>query len=142
MRVCVSQTSVVGVKQRADFAATGQWEVETERREGQRETRVFDAVIVCTGHFTQPHLPLSDFPGTRNHHMSFIIFSIVVSHLRETHSCSTDITQNNRHIIYMQPLYIIFTFRIPSQVLRALKADISTAGITATLRVCRGKEWW
>ena len=23
-----------------------------------------------------------------------------------------------------------------------MKADISTAGITATLRVCRGNEWW
>ncbi|XP_059196507.1 flavin-containing monooxygenase 5-like [Centropristis striata] len=57
------ETSVVSVRQTADFAATGQWEVETERREGQRETRVFDAVMVCTGHFTQPHLPLRDFPG-------------------------------------------------------------------------------
>ncbi|XP_059196509.1 flavin-containing monooxygenase 5-like [Centropristis striata] len=57
------QTSVVSVRQTADFAATGQWEVESERREGQRETRVFDAVMVCTGHFTQPHLPLRDFPG-------------------------------------------------------------------------------
>ncbi|KAM3619225.1 uncharacterized protein V6R79_004780 [Siganus canaliculatus] len=27
------------------------------------ETHVFDAVIVATGHFTQPHLPLTDFPG-------------------------------------------------------------------------------
>uniref|UniRef100_UPI0037E971D4 flavin-containing monooxygenase 5-like n=1 Tax=Semicossyphus pulcher TaxID=241346 RepID=UPI0037E971D4 len=57
------QTAVVSVRQAADFAATGQWEVETERREGQRETHVFDAVIVSTGHFTQPHLPLTDFPG-------------------------------------------------------------------------------
>uniref|UniRef100_UPI0037E9BDD0 flavin-containing monooxygenase 5-like n=1 Tax=Semicossyphus pulcher TaxID=241346 RepID=UPI0037E9BDD0 len=57
------QTAVVSVRQAADFAATGQWEVETERREGQRETRVFDAIIVSTGHFTQPHLPLTDFPG-------------------------------------------------------------------------------
>ncbi|KAE8294576.1 Dimethylaniline monooxygenase [N-oxide-forming] 5 [Larimichthys crocea] len=57
------QTTVVSVRQTLDFAATGQWEVETETRDGQRETRVFDAVIVCTGHFTQPHLPLGDFPG-------------------------------------------------------------------------------
>uniref|UniRef100_A0A4W5P0D3 Flavin-containing monooxygenase n=1 Tax=Hucho hucho TaxID=62062 RepID=A0A4W5P0D3_9TELE len=27
------------------------------------ETQVFDAVMVCTGHFTQSHLPLNDFPG-------------------------------------------------------------------------------
>ncbi|XP_041791064.1 flavin-containing monooxygenase 5-like [Chelmon rostratus] len=57
------QTTVVSVKHRTDFAATGQWEVETENREGQRDTHVFDAVLVCTGHFTRPHLPLKDFPG-------------------------------------------------------------------------------
>ncbi|XP_070765277.1 flavin-containing monooxygenase 5-like [Enoplosus armatus] len=57
------QTSVISVRQRSDFAATGQWEVETESKEGQRKTHVFDAVIVCTGHFTEPHLPLKDFPG-------------------------------------------------------------------------------
>ncbi|KAM7011994.1 uncharacterized protein LKV04_022432 [Tautogolabrus adspersus] len=57
------QMKVVSVRQTADFAASGQWEVETESREGQRETHVFAAVMVCTGHFTQPHLPLKDFPG-------------------------------------------------------------------------------
>ncbi|KAF7658377.1 hypothetical protein LDENG_00013720, partial [Lucifuga dentata] len=49
--------------QTSDFAVTGQWKVETERTDGQRETHVFDAVIVCTRHFTLPHLPLKDFPG-------------------------------------------------------------------------------
>ncbi|KAM4629265.1 LOW QUALITY PROTEIN: uncharacterized protein ACJ7VT_001609 [Polymixia lowei] len=57
------QTTVVDVRQSPDFPVTAQWEVETEGREGQREVHVFDAVIVCTGHFTQPHLPLEDFPG-------------------------------------------------------------------------------
>ncbi|XP_034002287.1 dimethylaniline monooxygenase [N-oxide-forming] 5-like [Trematomus bernacchii] len=57
------KTSVLSVRQTPDFAATGRWEVETEMTEGPRETHVFDAVIVCTGHFTHPHLPLSDFPG-------------------------------------------------------------------------------
>ncbi|XP_068448898.1 flavin-containing monooxygenase 5-like [Clinocottus analis] len=57
------QTSVVSVRQTADFAATGRWEVETERSDGHRDTAVFDAVMVCTGHFTRPHLPLQDFPG-------------------------------------------------------------------------------
>ncbi|XP_071751661.2 flavin-containing monooxygenase 5-like [Centroberyx gerrardi] len=57
------QTTVVSVRQSPDFSLTGQWEVETEGRESQRETCVFDAVMVCTGHFTQPHLPLKDFPG-------------------------------------------------------------------------------
>ncbi|KAK5601874.1 hypothetical protein CRENBAI_019517 [Crenichthys baileyi] len=57
------QTLVVSVRQRPDFDVTGQWYVETETAEGQREMHVFDAVMVCTGHYTQPHLPLSDFPG-------------------------------------------------------------------------------
>ena len=39
-------------------------EIETEEKPGQRETHVFDAVIVGSGHFTKPHLPLHDFPGT------------------------------------------------------------------------------
>ncbi|KAM4574149.1 flavin-containing monooxygenase 5-like [Fundulus diaphanus] len=59
----ILQTTVISVRQRTDFDATGQWDVETETSEGQRETHVFDAVMVCTGHYTQPHLPLSDFPG-------------------------------------------------------------------------------
>ncbi|XP_024134978.1 flavin-containing monooxygenase 5 [Oryzias melastigma] len=57
------QTTVVSVRRRADFAVKGQWDVETESAEGQRETSVFDAVLVCSGHYTRPHLPLSDFPG-------------------------------------------------------------------------------
>lgn len=57
------QMMVLSVRRRADFSATGQWEVETENGQGQRETHVFDAVIVSTGHFTHPHLPLKDFPG-------------------------------------------------------------------------------
>ncbi|XP_054646448.1 flavin-containing monooxygenase 5-like [Dunckerocampus dactyliophorus] len=57
------QTSVAHVRPTPDFATTGQWEVETEGCDGQRETQVYDAIMVCTGHFTTPHLPLKDFPG-------------------------------------------------------------------------------
>ncbi|XP_056271504.1 flavin-containing monooxygenase 5-like isoform X2 [Pseudoliparis swirei] len=57
------ETSVVSVRQTADFAATGRWEVETEGSAGRRDAGVFDAVMVCTGHYTRPHLPLGDFPG-------------------------------------------------------------------------------
>nr|XP_057929032.1 flavin-containing monooxygenase 5-like isoform X2 [Doryrhamphus excisus] len=57
------QTAVVSVRQTPDFATTGQWEVETEKRDGPRQTHIFDAVMVCTGHYTTPHLPLKDFPG-------------------------------------------------------------------------------
>uniref|UniRef100_A0A3B3Y4Y7 Flavin-containing monooxygenase n=1 Tax=Poecilia mexicana TaxID=48701 RepID=A0A3B3Y4Y7_9TELE len=62
------QTKVVGLRQRPDFDATGQWDVETETADGRRQTHVFDAVMVCTGHYTQPHLPLSSFPGKTLRH--------------------------------------------------------------------------
>ncbi|XP_037104906.1 flavin-containing monooxygenase 5-like [Syngnathus acus] len=57
------KTAVVGVRPTPDFAATGGWEVETEKCDGQRESHLFDAVMVCTGHYTTPRLPLKDFPG-------------------------------------------------------------------------------
>ncbi|XP_053287024.1 flavin-containing monooxygenase 5 [Pleuronectes platessa] len=57
------QSTVLSVEPTPDFDVTGRWEVETESGEGRRDTRVFDAVIVCTGHFTKPHLPLRDFTG-------------------------------------------------------------------------------
>ncbi|NXF44886.1 FMO5 monooxygenase, partial [Oceanites oceanicus] len=56
------RTSVCRVAKRPDFATTGQWEVVTES-EGKLEAAIFDAVLVCTGHHTDAHLPLSTFPG-------------------------------------------------------------------------------
>ncbi|KAM9620292.1 flavin-containing monooxygenase 5-like isoform 2-T2 [Morphnus guianensis] len=56
------RTSVCRVSKRPDFAATGQWDVVTES-EGKQEAAVFDGVLVCTGHHTEAHLPLSTFPG-------------------------------------------------------------------------------
>nr|XP_013026426.1 unnamed protein product [Anser cygnoides domesticus] len=55
-------TRVCRVSKRPDFAATGRWEVVTES-EGKQESAVFDAVLVCTGHHTDAHLPLHAFPG-------------------------------------------------------------------------------
>ncbi|XP_051929184.1 flavin-containing monooxygenase 5-like isoform X7 [Hippocampus zosterae] len=57
------QTAVVNISQTADYADTGQWVVETEGRDGRQESEVFDAVMVCVGHFTTPNLPLKDFPA-------------------------------------------------------------------------------
>ncbi|XP_065113419.1 flavin-containing monooxygenase 5-like [Paramisgurnus dabryanus] len=57
------QTKVLHVTPRPDFPHTGQWDVETESKDGRREKQVFDAVMVCTGHHCHPHLPLQDFPG-------------------------------------------------------------------------------
>uniref|UniRef100_A0A0A9ZEH6 Flavin-containing monooxygenase n=1 Tax=Crotalus horridus TaxID=35024 RepID=A0A0A9ZEH6_CROHD len=55
-------TKVCSVTKRPDFSTSGQWEVTTES-EGKQESSVFDAVLVCTGHHTTPHLPLGSFPG-------------------------------------------------------------------------------
>ncbi|XP_073672785.1 flavin-containing monooxygenase 5-like [Garra rufa] len=57
------QTKVLRVTPRPDFPHSGQWDVETESKDGRREKQVFDAVMVCTGHHCHPHIPLQDFPG-------------------------------------------------------------------------------
>ncbi|OCT82909.1 flavin-containing monooxygenase 5 [Xenopus laevis] len=56
------KTSVHSIKKCPDFATTGQWEVVTEK-EGNQEAAIYDAVLVCTGHHTNAHLPLDSFPG-------------------------------------------------------------------------------
>lgn len=58
------QTRVLQVKQRSDFSRSGQWDVETENKDGKREKHIFDAVMICIGHHCHPNLPLQDFPGT------------------------------------------------------------------------------
>ncbi|XP_075843576.1 dimethylaniline monooxygenase [N-oxide-forming] 4-like [Microtus pennsylvanicus] len=56
------KTTVCSVTQRPDFSETGQWDVVTET-EGKQHSAVFDAIMVCTGHFMSPRLPLESFPG-------------------------------------------------------------------------------
>ncbi|NXY73227.1 FMO1 monooxygenase, partial [Glareola pratincola] len=55
-------TTVVSVRKRPDFATTGQWDVVTEA-DGKQTSHVFDAVMVCSGNFSEPSLPLHCFPG-------------------------------------------------------------------------------
>lgn len=56
------RTTVCSITKHPDFNETGQWEVITDT-EGKQERAIFDAVMVCTGHFPNPHLPLECFPG-------------------------------------------------------------------------------
>ncbi|XP_032429033.1 dimethylaniline monooxygenase [N-oxide-forming] 5-like [Xiphophorus hellerii] len=56
-------TRVVNIKRRSDFSRSGQWDVETENKDGKKEKHIFDAVMICIGHHCHPHLPLHDFPG-------------------------------------------------------------------------------
>ncbi|XP_039555140.1 flavin-containing monooxygenase 5-like isoform X1 [Passer montanus] len=65
------RTSVCRVSKRPDFASSGQWEVVTES-EGKQEAAVFDAVLVCSGHHTDAHLPLSSFPGLEKFEGSYL----------------------------------------------------------------------
>ncbi|KAM4629450.1 flavin-containing monooxygenase 5-like [Polymixia lowei] len=57
------KTKVLQVKQRPDFSHSGQWDVETENRDGKKEKHIFDAVMICIGHHCHPNMPLHDFPG-------------------------------------------------------------------------------
>lgn len=57
------QTKVRSVTKRPDFSLSGQWDVVTINRDGGEERHIFDAVLVCSGHYTRPATPLSDFPG-------------------------------------------------------------------------------
>ncbi|XP_026365177.3 flavin-containing monooxygenase 2 isoform X2 [Ursus arctos] len=56
------QTTVLSVKKRLDFSSSGQWEVVTESN-NKKQSAVFDAVMVCSGHHILPHIPLESFPG-------------------------------------------------------------------------------
>ncbi|NWT71623.1 FMO1 monooxygenase, partial [Prunella himalayana] len=55
-------TTVVSIREHPDFASTGQWNVVTEAG-GKQTSHVFDAVMVCSGNFWEPSLPLQCFPG-------------------------------------------------------------------------------
>ncbi|KAI4892566.1 hypothetical protein NFI96_024726 [Prochilodus magdalenae] len=69
------QTSVCSVKQQHDFSHSGQWEVITKSKDGHKKTHVFDAVFVCSGHFTNPVTPtfpgIDTFPGKCSHSWSY-----------------------------------------------------------------------
>ncbi|NXR11823.1 FMO4 monooxygenase, partial [Semnornis frantzii] len=56
------KTTVLSVRKHPDFATSGQWEVVTEI-DGVQELHIFDAVMVCTGHYQEPYFPLASFPG-------------------------------------------------------------------------------
>uniref|UniRef100_A0A8C9CDF0 Flavin-containing monooxygenase n=1 Tax=Phocoena sinus TaxID=42100 RepID=A0A8C9CDF0_PHOSS len=67
------QTTVLSVKKRPDFSTTSQWVVVTES-DSKEQSAVFDAVMVCSGHHTLPHLPLESFPGPFSHVLTLSFF--------------------------------------------------------------------
>ncbi|MEE6496159.1 hypothetical protein FKM82_002242 [Ascaphus truei] len=58
------KTLVRSVRKRPDFASTGQWDITTEK-DGKQVTATFDAVMVCSGHHSEPYYPLESFPGIK-----------------------------------------------------------------------------
>ncbi|XP_044295347.1 dimethylaniline monooxygenase [N-oxide-forming] 3-like [Varanus komodoensis] len=65
------KTFVSNIKKRSDFAATGQWDVTSEK-DGKVETAAFDAVMLCTGHHIYPNIPTKSFPGLEKFKGSFL----------------------------------------------------------------------
>ncbi|CAN9500627.1 unnamed protein product [Ophioblennius macclurei] len=63
LRYIKFQTSVKTVAQRQDFATTGQWDIVTVNKDGEEEQHIFDAILVCSGHYNEPFLPLSGLKG-------------------------------------------------------------------------------
>ncbi|KAM6165874.1 flavin-containing monooxygenase 3 [Erethizon dorsatum] len=59
------ETLVTSVTKRPDFSITGQWNVTTEK-DGKKESAIFDAVMVCSGHHVYPNIPKEAFPGLKD----------------------------------------------------------------------------
>uniref|UniRef100_A0A5F8H6D8 Flavin-containing monooxygenase n=1 Tax=Monodelphis domestica TaxID=13616 RepID=A0A5F8H6D8_MONDO len=55
---------VCSVRKRPDFSSTGQWDVVVDV-DGKQEFYIFDGIMVCSGHYNYPYLPLKDFPGIK-----------------------------------------------------------------------------
>ncbi|KAG8436518.1 hypothetical protein GDO86_007574 [Hymenochirus boettgeri] len=62
MKFIQFKTNVCSIRKNLDFPSNGQWIVTTEK-EGKQNTNIFDAILICSGHHTIPHLPLTCFPG-------------------------------------------------------------------------------
>uniref|UniRef100_A0A6I8PS11 Flavin-containing monooxygenase n=1 Tax=Xenopus tropicalis TaxID=8364 RepID=A0A6I8PS11_XENTR len=65
------QTEVCSVRKHPDFNSTGLWDVVTQKQ-GEKTVAIFDAVLICNGHFTDPCLPFECFPGINNFKGSII----------------------------------------------------------------------
>ncbi|KAK9403834.1 dimethylaniline monooxygenase [Crotalus adamanteus] len=59
------KTTVYSIRKHPDFTTTGQWIVYTETN-GTQTATIFDAVMICSGLFTEVNLPLDSFLGLEN----------------------------------------------------------------------------
>ncbi|KAE8611386.1 hypothetical protein XENTR_v10012432 [Xenopus tropicalis] len=62
MKYIQFKTTVCSITKSLDFPTSGQWIVTIEK-DGKQNKSVFDSILICSGHHTFPHLPLTSFPG-------------------------------------------------------------------------------
>uniref|UniRef100_A0A8C6E072 Flavin-containing monooxygenase n=1 Tax=Moschus moschiferus TaxID=68415 RepID=A0A8C6E072_MOSMO len=55
-------TKVQSVRKHQDFSFSGQWDVIVEVN-GKQKSFIFDGIFICSGHHTDPYLPLQSFSG-------------------------------------------------------------------------------
>ncbi|XP_047377659.1 LOW QUALITY PROTEIN: flavin-containing monooxygenase 5-like [Sciurus carolinensis] len=53
---------VCSVRRCPDFSSSGQWRVVVEV-DGKQKSYIFDGVMICSGRYTEKHLPLQEFAG-------------------------------------------------------------------------------
>lgn len=59
------ETEILNVSKHTDFPKTGQWVIKIKNKKSDKvQDLVYDAVMVCTGHHAEKHVP--DFPGLCN----------------------------------------------------------------------------
>lgn len=68
-------TSVIAITKAEDYSLSGKWHVKYQTEGLDVQTKIFDAVMVCTGHHWCPSLPsfpgLKSFQGRQLHSSSF-----------------------------------------------------------------------
>ncbi|XP_045154037.1 putative dimethylaniline monooxygenase [N-oxide-forming] 6 isoform X4 [Echinops telfairi] len=64
-------TVVTSIKKCPSFLVTGQWDIVVEK-DGNQESIIFDAVMICSGHHVYPNLPTNSFPGLEKFQGSYL----------------------------------------------------------------------
>ncbi|XP_043859052.1 flavin-containing monooxygenase 5-like [Dromiciops gliroides] len=57
-------SKVSSIRKCSDFCSTGQWIVVVETDKKQ-ESYIFDGIMICSGQYRDPNLPLESFPGIK-----------------------------------------------------------------------------
>ncbi|XP_045154036.1 putative dimethylaniline monooxygenase [N-oxide-forming] 6 isoform X3 [Echinops telfairi] len=71
LRYIKFETVVTSIKKCPSFLVTGQWDIVVEK-DGNQESIIFDAVMICSGHHVYPNLPTNSFPGLEKFQGSYL----------------------------------------------------------------------